>query len=97
MEYGVEANMTWIEEAAEEHLDSMQAYGTRRDSYEKALIAVADIAGTDEVSELADWVIEKIETYGFSPEASRVRQAGRYICGKNGYDIPETSYLVKSG
>lgn len=95
MSYTVKANMTWIEETAEEHLDNMQKYGVRREPYRKTLHALREIGSPDDVQEVSDWIMEYVEDYGRSPEADHVKSRAKRVCHKRGYEIPMTSYLVK--
>lgn len=67
--------------------------GSRRNSYEKALKEVKDIAGGPAARALADWMQEQIRSEERFPDARDVRQRGARLCRENGHSISTGSWL----
>ena len=64
--------------------------------YRKTLQALEDIEADDDdegVAVVANWIVEQIETAEKRPSSRAVRRRAREFCRKNGYEIPDDSWL----
>ncbi len=73
--------------------DAKRREGSRRNSYQKALEEVKDIAGRGGARALADWIQDEIRENERFPNARDVRQRGAELCRENGHEVSTGSWL----
>lgn len=73
--------------------DAKRREGSRRNSYEKALAAVQETAGTEPARRLAGWIQTEIRRTEEFPSARDVRQRGAEICRENGHEVSTGGWL----
>ena len=72
-------------------IGNRQGFPASETGYRKTLESVADIAGTELIYEVAEYIKEHIETHQERPSNQNVRQKARSIVSKAGY--PDDEYL----
>ena len=73
--------------------DAKRREGSRRNSYQKALKEVNNIAGQSAARALADWIQAEIRQNERFPNARDVRQRGAQLCRENGHEVSTGSWL----
>jgi hypothetical protein len=85
--------MNWIDDAAQEELDDMRSYATRKKCYEESLKGVGEIAGVNAIEDLGEFILKLVRN-GTPPDTDWVRRRGRTVCLEHDAD-PSGSYLTR--
>jgi hypothetical protein len=70
--------------------------GSRRETYEKTLRALASIDATDRdegVEVVTDWILERLAETGDLPSSRSVRREAANFCRSNGYTVANDDWL----
>jgi hypothetical protein len=73
--------------------DAKRQEGSRRNSYEKALQEVREIAGKPAARALAEWIKAEIRDSEEFPSGRDVRKRGARLCRENGHEISTGNWL----
>jgi hypothetical protein len=73
--------------------DAKRREGSRRNSYEKALQEVREIASKAAARALAEWIKEEIQSREEFPSGREVRKRGAQLCRENGYEVSTGNWL----
>lgn len=91
----VDDHLEEIAAVAAEHLDERSGRAPEDHDYREALEAMRAVGGESAVDALAAELKRSIRKSETLPQERTVRSLGRDVCDREGYDVPEDSWLSR--